>query len=80
MLLIIGIWLSFPGEDALEQNAQDQQAGPIRALWQEIKEYAPMLIPHQKAPNVSLRDEWYKTSFRCGIPRNESSKELMPRA
>jgi len=45
MLFIIGIWLSFPGEDAREQNTQDQQAGPIRALWQEIKEHAPTFTP-----------------------------------
>lgn len=41
MLIIVGIWISLPGGENSESQTTEQQAGPFKILWQEIKENAP---------------------------------------
>ncbi|PIR69556.1 MAG: hypothetical protein COU47_02265 [Candidatus Niyogibacteria bacterium CG10_big_fil_rev_8_21_14_0_10_46_36] len=41
MIGVIAIWISLPQKEATEQQMQEQQAGPFRVLWQEIKNNTP---------------------------------------
>lgn len=41
MLIVLGIWISLPGENNTGEQTTEQQAGPFKILWQEIKENVP---------------------------------------